>query len=107
MRVYRAPQSMGAGRVARERHRCGSAPAERTHAHDAASLADAGSPGNGGMSWAHQAREPGAPILSRRVGFSSGFQAAARVSGHPVTLWTLKDLYATVCAEAMRTRHTA
>jgi AAA+ ATPase superfamily predicted ATPase len=47
-----------------------------------------------GMSWAHQAREPGAPILFVAAGgFSSGFQAAARVSGHPVTLWALKDLY--------------
>jgi uncharacterized protein len=47
-----------------------------------------------GMSWAHKASEAGSPILFIAAGgFSSGFQAAARVSGHPVTLWALKDLY--------------
>jgi uncharacterized protein len=47
-----------------------------------------------GMSWAHTAREPGAPILFIAAGgFSASFQTAARVSGHPVTLWALKDLY--------------
>ncbi len=29
----------------------------------------------------------------QRGGFSSGFQTAARMSGHPVNLWALKDLY--------------
>jgi hypothetical protein len=47
-----------------------------------------------GMSWAHKAREAGSPILFIAAGgFSSGFQVAARMSGHPVTLWALKDLY--------------
>lgn len=41
-----------------------------------------------GMSWAHRGREPGAPILFVAAGgSSSGLQAAARASGHPVTLW--------------------
>ena len=43
-----------------------------------------------GMSWAHRAREPGAPILFVAAGgFSSGFQTAARASGHPITLWAV------------------
>lgn len=47
-----------------------------------------------GMSWAHQAREPDAPILFVAAGgFSSGFQAAARLSGRSVILWALVDLY--------------
>jgi len=47
-----------------------------------------------GMSWAHEARQPDAPILFIAAGgFSSGFHEAARLSRHPVTLWALKDLY--------------
>jgi len=47
-----------------------------------------------GMSWAHSAREAKAPLLFVAAGgFSSGFQTAAHASGHPVTLWALKDLY--------------
>jgi len=47
-----------------------------------------------GMSWAHEARKPDAPILFIAAGgFSSGFHEAARLSRHPVTLWALKDLY--------------
>jgi len=46
------------------------------------------------MSWAHEARQPDAPILFIAAGgFSSGFHEAARLSRHPVTLWALKDLY--------------
>jgi hypothetical protein len=47
-----------------------------------------------GISWAHRAREGDAPLLFVAAGgFSSGFQTAAQASGHPVTLWALKDLY--------------
>jgi hypothetical protein len=47
-----------------------------------------------GLSWAHQARKPDAPILFVAAGgFSSGFQAAARLSGRSVILWALQDLY--------------
>jgi AAA+ ATPase superfamily predicted ATPase len=47
-----------------------------------------------GMSWAHRAREPDAPMLFVAAGgFSSGFESAIRLSGRSVTLWTLKDLY--------------
>lgn len=48
-----------------------------------------------GVKWAHGARAPGAPVLFVAAGgFSPGFHAAVRASGHAVTLWTLKDLYA-------------
>ena len=47
-----------------------------------------------GMSWAHRAREPDAPMLFVAAGgFTSGFDSAVRLSRRPVTLWTLKDLY--------------
>ena len=47
-----------------------------------------------GISWGHRAREPEAPLLFVAAGgFSQGFENAARASGHPITLWALKDLY--------------
>lgn len=47
-----------------------------------------------GLPWAHRAREADAPILFVAAGgFSRGFQEATRLTDHPVTLWTLKDLY--------------
>ncbi|MBA3257991.1 MAG: hypothetical protein H0T68_00820 [Gemmatimonadales bacterium] len=48
-----------------------------------------------GVKWAHAAVKPGAPLLYVMAGgFAPGFEAAARASGHPVVLWTLRDLYA-------------
>lgn len=42
----------------------------------------------------NEARKPESPLLFVAAGgFAPGFQVAARASGHPVTLWTLKDLY--------------
>jgi len=47
-----------------------------------------------GLAWGHRGRESDAPLLFVAAGgFSEEFQAAASLSGHPVTLWTLKDLY--------------
>lgn len=38
--------------------------------------------------------EPDAPLLYVAAGgFASGFAEAAKASGHPVALWTLRDLY--------------
>jgi hypothetical protein len=69
MRVYRIPSCMGPGRVARESHRYGSATAGRTHAHDAASLAGAGSASSGGMPWDTRRVNPMRLFCSsRRVG---------------------------------------
>jgi AAA+ ATPase superfamily predicted ATPase len=48
-----------------------------------------------GLSWAHEALKAESPILFVAAGgFTTGFLAAVRASAHPVTLWTLKDLYA-------------
>lgn len=48
-----------------------------------------------GRKWAHQALEPGAPLLYVAAGgFSGDFGEAARASDHPVIAWTLNDLYA-------------
>lgn len=48
-----------------------------------------------GRRWAHEALEPGAPILYvAAAGFAPGFGEAAEASGHPVTCWALDDLYA-------------
>ncbi|GIV60349.1 MAG: ATPase AAA [Rhodothermaceae bacterium] len=48
-----------------------------------------------GRKWAHQALEPDAPLLYVAAGgFSEAFLEAASASGHPVTTWTLEDLYA-------------
>lgn len=47
-----------------------------------------------GVKWAHAAVRPEAPLLYvAAAGFASGFEAAAKASGHPVTLWMLRDLY--------------
>ncbi len=46
------------------------------------------------VKWAHAAVRAEAPLLYVAAGgFASGFEAAAEASGHPVTLWTLRDLY--------------
>lgn len=48
-----------------------------------------------GIKWAHTAVRADAPLLYVAAGgFASGFEPAAKASGHPVTLWTLRDLYA-------------
>ncbi len=48
-----------------------------------------------GVKWAHAALRPEAPLLYVAAGgFVSGFEANALSSGHPVVLWTLRDLYA-------------
>jgi AAA+ ATPase superfamily predicted ATPase len=48
-----------------------------------------------GRRWAHEALEPGAPLLYVAAGgFAEGFDAEADASGHPVTCWALDDLYA-------------
>jgi AAA+ ATPase superfamily predicted ATPase len=48
-----------------------------------------------GRRWAHEALEPGAPLLYVAAGgFAGGFAAAVEAGGHPATCWTLDDLYA-------------
>lgn len=48
-----------------------------------------------GRRWAHEALAPGAPLLYVAAGgFADGFAEAAEASGHPVTCWTIEDLYA-------------
>jgi len=48
-----------------------------------------------GRSWAHAALEPDAPLYYvAAAGFSDEFLEAANTSGHPVSCWTLNDLYA-------------
>lgn len=52
--------------------------------------------GQSGVAWAHRALKPDAPLLYIAAGgFTAAFTAAAHASGHPVVMWTLKDLYAT------------
>jgi hypothetical protein len=51
----------------------------------------------GGVAWAHKARKRSAPLLYVAAGgFTKEFEAVARRSRDLVTLWSLKDLYATV-----------
>jgi AAA+ ATPase superfamily predicted ATPase len=47
-----------------------------------------------GRAWARQALEPGSPMLFvSSGGFKDSFRAAAADLGHPLTLWTLDDLF--------------
>ena len=48
-----------------------------------------------GRAWAHEALEPGAPLLYVAAGgFAAGFREAAEADGHTVTCWSLEDVYA-------------
>lgn len=48
-----------------------------------------------GRAWAHEALEPGAPLLYVAAGgFAEGFREAAEADGHAVTCWSLEDVYA-------------
>jgi AAA+ ATPase superfamily predicted ATPase len=47
-----------------------------------------------GVKWARPALEPDAPLLYIAAGgFAPGFEATAKASGHPVVLWSLRELY--------------
>ena len=47
-----------------------------------------------GRKWAHDAQEPTAPILYVAAGgFTESFTEAIAESDHPITLWTLDDIY--------------
>jgi uncharacterized protein len=50
-----------------------------------------------GQRWAHRALERSAPLVYVSAGgFSAGFVAAAEESGHPVELWSMREVYAEV-----------
>lgn len=48
-----------------------------------------------GREWAHEALDRVSPLLYVAAGgFEEGFREAAEASGHPVTCWSLADIYA-------------
>lgn len=58
------------------------------HTADLRRLADSG------RGWAHQALEPGSPMLFvSAAGFKDSFHAAAEDLGHTLILWTVEDLF--------------
>ncbi|MGH7718541.1 MAG: ATP-binding protein [Gemmatimonadaceae bacterium] len=47
-----------------------------------------------GRTWAHEARDPAAPLFYLAAGgFTPGFHKTARASGHPIIAWSLAELY--------------